>query len=217
MKGHSFVRLACNHGRLTPHGARLRTALLRRRRAMHDEQVISGEVESPLMPGSLDQGGPVLVRNALAVLPLLGSPGFLPRLRQPAPDTPSEGAEQFVDSLHTDVMPRDNLSRQQGTPSPLTAPRTNRTIRPMGTRSVTPKAFKEMFCQRLRAARVLKYEQAADFARDLGIPANTYGKYESGRSLLPHHLIPLACELLDIEAKTLFQPERKAARKTGTG
>lgn len=87
----------------------------------------------------------------------------------------------------------------------------------MGTRSVTPKSFKEAFCQRLKAARVLKYEQAADFAHDLGIPANTYGKYEAGRSLLPHHLIPLACELLDIDEKTLFQPERRAARKTGTG
>jgi hypothetical protein len=215
MKGHSFLKLACNHGRLTSYGARLRTALLRRRRAMHDEQIISSEAKA-LDAGTLDQRGPVIIRNALAVLPLLGSPGFGTDCVSQSGHT-SEGAEQFVDSLHTDVMPRDNLSRQQGTPSPLTAPRTNRTIRPMGTRSVTPKAFKEMFCQRLRAARVLKYEQAADFARDLGIPANTYGKYESGRSLLPHHLIPLACELLDIEAKTLFQPERKAARKTGTG
>jgi hypothetical protein len=215
MKGHSFVRLACKHGQLTPHGARLRTTLLRRRRAMNDQQVISGEVDSSL-PGSLDQGRPVLVRNALSVLPLLNSPGFLPQGISQLGNA-LEGFKQIGERLHSDVMPRDKLSRQQGTPSPLTGPDTNRTIRPMGTRSVTPKAFKETFCQRLRAARVLKYEQAADFARDLGIPANTYGKYESGRSLLPHHLIPLACDLLDIEPKTLFQPERKASRKTGTG
>lgn len=82
----------------------------------------------------------------------------------------------------------------------------------MGMRATTPTAFKEEFARRLKAARQLKYEQASDFAADLGIPANTYGKYESGRSLLPHHLIPRACELLGLDIKTLFEFERKARR-----
>lgn len=83
----------------------------------------------------------------------------------------------------------------------------------MGSRATTPKSFKEDFARRLRAARELKYEQAADFAADLGIPANTYGKYESGRSLMPHHLIPAACELLGIEYKTLFEYEKRAQKR----
>lgn len=87
----------------------------------------------------------------------------------------------------------------------------------MGARPTTPTAFKEQFARRLRSARALKYELAQDFAQDLGIPANTYAKYESGRSLMPHHLIQPACDLLGIEIKTLFEFEKKAARKTGTG
>lgn len=86
---------------------------------------------------------------------------------------------------------------------------------PMGTRATTPAVFREQFARRLRAARALKYELAQDFAADLGIPANTYAKYENGRSLMPHHLIQPTCDLLGIEIKTLFEFEKKAARKAG--
>lgn len=85
----------------------------------------------------------------------------------------------------------------------------------MGTRVSTPKDFKDGFARRLRAARTLKYEQASDFAAELGLPANTYSKYENGRTLLPHHLIPRVCELLGIELKTLFVMERSAVKKVG--
>lgn len=85
----------------------------------------------------------------------------------------------------------------------------------MGTRATTPAVFREQFARRLRAARALKYELAQDFAADLGIPANTYAKYENGRSLMPHHLIQPTCDLLGIEIKTLFEFEKKAARKAG--
>lgn len=82
----------------------------------------------------------------------------------------------------------------------------------MGARATTPREFKAAFAKRLRAARELKYEQASDFAADLGLPPNTYGKYESGRSLMPHHLIPRACELLGITIETLFEFEKKARK-----
>lgn len=84
----------------------------------------------------------------------------------------------------------------------------------MGSRATTPKSFKEEFARRLRAARELKFEQASDFAEELGVPANTYGKYETGRTLLPHHLIPRVCEILVVDYKTLFEFERKASRRS---
>lgn len=182
---------------------------------MHSEKIVGGDQDAAAL-GGLDDGGPVLVRDAPACSPLLDSPRLLTDLRRQCGRV-NKQAKEGVEGSHMTVMTRDKLSRQQGTPSPLTITPRKRTICPMGSRAVTPKAFKESFCKRLRAARMLKYEQAADFAHHLGIPANTYGKYESGRSLLPHHLVPLACELLDIDVKTLFQPEYRAARKSATG
>jgi hypothetical protein len=179
---------------------------------MDTQQNISGQAESATLSGRED-GGPMLVRDAFSRLPLLNSRGVLADVSGQLGGTAPQ-VKDVIDAFHGALMTRDNLSGQVGTPHPLTEAGRKGTIRPMGSRSVTPKSFKEAFCQRLRAARVLKYEQAADFAHDLGIPANTYGKYESGRSLLPHHLIPRACELLDIDEKTLFQPERRAARKS---
>lgn len=124
-------------------------------------------------------------------------------------------AKKVVDGLHVTQSTCDNLSLQGGTYIPVTENAPKRTMRPMGSRATTPKEFKAEFSRRLRAARELKYEQASDFAADLGIPPNTYGKYESGRSLLPHHLIPRACLLLGVDVKTLFEFERRAMRKVG--
>lgn len=76
----------------------------------------------------------------------------------------------------------------------------------------TPTSFKREFCQRLKAARIMAGYEQAEFAKELGLLPNTYSKYES-RSLLPHYLIPKACELLEIETEMLFVGPRELRRK----
>lgn len=53
--------------------------------------------------------------------------------------------------------------------------------------------------------------EQVEFATRLGVLPNTYGKYER-RSLLPHYLIPKACEILGITPDQLF-PQTKDKTK----
>ena len=48
--------------------------------------------------------------------------------------------------------------------------------------------YQREFCQRLKAVRARANYSQADFAAKLGLPRDTYAKYET-RSLLPHDLI----------------------------
>ena len=53
------------------------------------------------------------------------------------------------------------------------------------------------FCGRLKKLRQRAgYSNQSLFAEELGIAANTYASYES-RTLLPHKLIPIVCELVN--------------------
>ena len=57
--------------------------------------------------------------------------------------------------------------------------------------------YNRNFCRRLSSFRKRAgYKTQADFARELGVLASTYSKYEE-RSPLPHYLLPDACDLLD--------------------
>lgn len=180
---------------------------------MHSKQIVSSQAAA-LPTNSVNDGRPVLLRDALTLLPLGDAPGALAHISSHIGKGVPE-PKHVIERGHTAKNTRDKLSGQGGTTLPVTKQNPKRTMCPMGSRATTPKAFKEEFAKRLRAARELKYQQASDFAAELGIPANTYGKYESGRSLLPHHLIPKACDLLGIEVRSLFEYEKKAFRKTG--
>lgn len=183
------------------------------RARMHQQKVVGAQLFT-FPASSVENRGPVPLRDSAALFPLADIPMTLANISGHLSGGTPEPKDVF-DRFHNVENTRDNLSRQGRTSLPVTEKRLKRTIRPMGSRATTPKTFKEDFAQRLRAARILRYEQASDFANDLGIPANTYAKYESGRSLLPHHLIPMACHLLEIDMKVLFEPERKATRRTG--
>jgi len=67
----------------------------------------------------------------------------------------------------------------------------------------TPASFKRDFCRRLKIAREFNRLEQADMAKALGLLPNTYSKYES-RSLLPHHLMLKACEILKIDLGYLY-------------
>src|SRR5690606_11755189 len=152
----------------------------------------------PLAAGSLNDASPRVLGNAFSLMPLGDSPDALADVGGHAGDRVPKG-KKLLECHDAAQNTLDSLSRQGRTTRPVTPLHEKRTMCPdMGARATTPKEFKEAFARRLRAARELKYEQASDFAADLGIPPNTYSKYESGRSLMPHHLIPRACELLGI-------------------
>ena len=57
--------------------------------------------------------------------------------------------------------------------------------------------YRANFCRRLKQARLKAgYKTQESFARELGISLGTYASYES-RFLMPHHLVPLTCELVN--------------------
>lgn len=209
-KGRSYLRLATSNGRVMESFAGCPWD--RRLRAMHSQQVISSELASS-PASSRNNRGPGTLRDSLSLPPLGNRPDTLTDVgSHTGSGIPKR--KKLLEGHNKRQNTRDSLSRQGGTTPPVTRERGGRTICPvMGSRATTPKEFREAFARRLRAARELKYEQAADFAADLGIQANTYSKYENGRSLIPHHLIPRACELLGIEIHQLFEFEKKATRK----
>lgn len=212
MKGQARLRLATKDGKLL--GSFARSGLYRRLRSMrmHSQQVVSADALA-LPVGGVNHSGPRVLGNSLPLLPLCDGPNGFADIGGHVGHRGPKG-KQLLDGHDTLKNTRDSLSRQGGTRPPVTRPKRVGTMCPvMGSRATTPKEFREAFARRLRAARELKYERASDFAADLGIPPNTYSKYENGRSLLPHHLIPRACELLGIEIRQLFEFERKAARK----
>jgi DNA-binding transcriptional regulator YiaG len=57
--------------------------------------------------------------------------------------------------------------------------------------------YKEAFISRVKAARARHYKSVPKFAKLLGVPYETYKKYE-GRSYLPHYLIERFCALTHV-------------------
>lgn len=62
------------------------------------------------------------------------------------------------------------------------------------TKPYTPTTYRNAFVQRVRAARTLAEKNPLEMAQLLGVPKDTYHRYET-RTLLPHHLLELFCKL----------------------
>ena len=58
----------------------------------------------------------------------------------------------------------------------------------------TPTTYRNAFVQRVRAARTLAEKNPLEMAQLLGVPKDTYHRYET-RTLLPHHLLEFFCQL----------------------
>lgn len=177
---------------------------------VQDEQIVCADLLSFPGGGRYD-GVPVSHGDTPALAPLAGTPGRDPDVIGHFIES-VPAVEEVPDRAHDTTYTQDNLSRQPVTSRPVTYLASTGTLRPMG-KATTPTQFKREFCLRLRSFRVSAgYEEAADFAKELGLLPNTYSKYEN-RSLLPHYLIPKVCELLQIEPTDLYLG-RAIKRKT---
>lgn len=99
----------------------------------------------------------------------------------------------------------DDKSMQSWTNALLTPTVDPRTIvlvsRP--TKPASPASYKAAFFKRVRAARMRFTENPPEMAKALGVPRDTYYRYEE-RTMLPHHLIPRFCELCDVTVDWLM-------------
>lgn len=87
----------------------------------------------------------------------------------------------------------DDSSMQAWTTSQLTTARPPFRIDRV-SKPYTPTAYRKLFVQRVRAARTLAEKNPLEMAQLLGVPKDTYHRYET-RTLLPHHLIEPFCQL----------------------
>jgi DNA-binding XRE family transcriptional regulator len=187
-------------------------------RGVNGKKIVSAQLMA-FPCDSRNQEKPVLLGNAVPLVPLADTGSIEAKVgchfgdRGPKSENRVEGSETWrAKLLHVGLIERDNLSRQSRTTRPVTRSVGPGKLLHMG-KATTPTKFKTEFCQRLKAARIMAGLEQADFAKALGLLPNTYNKYET-RSLLPHYLIPLACELLEIDPKYLYYGE-KVLRKTG--
>ncbi len=70
-------------------------------------------------------------------------------------------------------------------------------------KATTPTKFRNDFCRRVRAARVLAGLNQPEAAAMLGVKEDTYSKYER-RTAMPHYLIPRACQLFRVTPDELY-------------
>jgi hypothetical protein len=116
----------------------------------------------------------------------------------------------------------DDKSMQAWTNEQLTFPGTPRTIVAVGRpkETTSPTTYRAQFFKRVRAARALFTENPPEMAKALGVPRDTYYRYEE-RTMLPHHLIPRFCELTGVTVDWLMRGPAAAQamqqQKTGTG
>lgn len=167
---------------------------------MHQKHVVGAKLLA-FPPGGRDYRRPILLGNPTPLAPLLGLPmtdaNVGRHVRNSLPTI-----EQFTDGLHSPNIPLDSVSSKGATNGPVTFYAHTRTMCPMG-KATTPATFKRDFCKRLAAARVMAGFEQAEFAMLLGVLPNTYSKYER-RSLLPHHLVEKAGQILNVDANYLF-------------
>jgi len=71
----------------------------------------------------------------------------------------------------------------------------------------TPTTYRKAFLARVRAARTVANREPIDVAAKLGIPKDTYLRYES-RTLLPHHLVLPFCLYTGADPTWLVTGER---------
>jgi DNA-binding XRE family transcriptional regulator len=96
--------------------------------------------------------------------------------------------------------------------TPVEPDRTMGVVRPL--ESVTPTRYRRAFFERIRAARVSAGKSPAEMAQLLGVPKDTYHRYET-RTLLPHHLMEKFCRLTDKELDWLItgRPSAEGLRR----
>jgi hypothetical protein len=115
----------------------------------------------------------------------------------------------------------DDKSMQGWTNLQLTIPGAHRTIGVVGrpTKPTSPATYRAQFFERVRTARKLYTDHPPTMAEALGVDKGTYYRYET-RLMLPHHLIPLFCEITGVpmdwlmkgpDASRATAPLRKAA------
>lgn len=182
---------------------------LRNPRAMHRKKLLYGQV-LPFPAKRFDQVRPMGMSDTLPLLTLPQGPHVDRGVLGHGSDRWPAG-KNVRDGLHIGLIPLDYTSSKVKLKLPVTIKVGRRTICPM-SRVNTPTQFKKGFCQRLAAARTMAGLEQADIAKALGITPNTYSKYES-RTLMPHHLIPVACEILEIEMPYLYGAVTRRSRK----
>lgn len=169
---------------------------------VHRKQLVTGQLLA--FPSKrLDQSGPRIRRDALALSPLLNR-------RSSTPNIGSHRRERFpllkhiVNRAHALQHAPDELSGQEPPMIPMTAAAPGPTISPMG-RATTPVRFRAEMAKRLTSARVVAgfatKKQAAD-ALQIGL--DRYEKWESGRTPVPAQYVGPICELFGVDANYLF-------------
>ncbi len=105
---------------------------------------------------------------------------------------------------HDSIM--DDKSMQGWTNLQLTAPEARRTIAVVGrpTKPTSPATYRAQFFERVRTARKLYTDHPPTMAHALGVDKGTYYRYET-RLMLPHHLIPLFCEITGVPMDWLMK------------
>lgn len=76
----------------------------------------------------------------------------------------------------------------------------------------TPAQYRAKFVERVRAARALAGKSPAEMAELLGVNKDTYHRYET-RTLLPHHLMTLFCQMTGTEVDWLVRGFRRGAER----
>lgn len=96
----------------------------------------------------------------------------------------------------------DDLSMEAWTTSQLTPEHRPSTLLAV-TKPYTPTTYRRAFVQRVRAARTLASLNPLEMANLLGVPKDTYHRYET-RTLLPHHLLEVFCQLASCDLHWLI-------------
>jgi hypothetical protein len=107
-------------------------------------------------------------------------------------------------AFHDSIM--DDKSMQGWTNLQLTALGPHRTIVGVGrpTKPTSPAAYRAQFFERVRTARKMYTDHPPTMAEALGVDKGTYYRYET-RLMLPHHLIPLFCEITGVPMDWLMK------------
>jgi transcriptional regulator with XRE-family HTH domain len=73
-------------------------------------------------------------------------------------------------------------------------------------KGVTPARFKKEFCARVRLARLAARYEPEQVAEIIGVPVDTWRRYEL-RTLLPHHMIPRVAALFGVDVEFFYMQE----------
>jgi DNA-binding XRE family transcriptional regulator len=155
---------------------------------------------------------PCIARYAPALLPFANVPLMHANISGHLGDR-LPAIEDIGKVLHRDKHTRDGLSRQALPNGSVTHGPARGTMCPMG-RGTSPAQFKRDFCEKLAAARKLHGYSQSEFAGLMGMTRDRYAKYET-RTPLPHHLVPIACDILEIDPGVLYGIRKQEVRKAG--